>query len=203
MVTQRSNSLSSRDSAVHLHPYTSVPKLETEGSLVITRGQGVYVYDEDGKAYLEGMSGLWCTSLGYSNEELVEAAREQMSRLPFSHLFSGRSHDPAIELAETLKEIVPIPTSKVFFTSSGFRAQIAREAKFRWTPAFLPYDPEIAATLFISASTSPIFRPRPTCSPTRRLRPSGLTQVVIRSPNPARPVKVASFAPIAMPRRVR
>ncbi len=65
------------------------------------------------------MAGLWCTSLGYGNEELVEAAREQMRKLPFTHLFGGKSHDPAIELAEKLKEMAPMPISKVFFGISG------------------------------------------------------------------------------------
>jgi 4-aminobutyrate--pyruvate transaminase len=65
------------------------------------------------------MAGLWCTALGYGNEELVEAATAQMRKLSFTHLFSGRSHDPAIELAETLKEMAPMPVSKVLFGCSG------------------------------------------------------------------------------------
>ena len=68
------------------------------------------------------MAGLWCTSLGYGNEELVEAAATQMRKLSFAHLFTGRSHDPAIELAEKLKEIAPVPISKVFFCNSGSEA---------------------------------------------------------------------------------
>ena len=68
------------------------------------------------------MAGLWCTALGYGNEELVEAAAAQMRKLSFAHLFSGKSHDPAIELAEKLKEIAPVPTSKVFFCNSGSEA---------------------------------------------------------------------------------
>jgi 4-aminobutyrate--pyruvate transaminase len=68
------------------------------------------------------MSGLWCTALGYGNEELVEAATAQMHKLSFAHLFSGRSHDPGIELAEKLKEMAPVPISKVFFCSSGSEA---------------------------------------------------------------------------------
>jgi 4-aminobutyrate--pyruvate transaminase len=68
------------------------------------------------------MAGLWCTALGYSNAELADAAMEQFKKLPFTHLFSGRSHDPAIELAEKLKEIAPVPMSKVFFTASGSEA---------------------------------------------------------------------------------
>ncbi|KAF1857790.1 hypothetical protein Lal_00041214 [Lupinus albus] len=77
------------------------------------------------------MAGLWCTALGYSNAELVEAARAQMGRLPFTHLFSGRSHDPAIELAETLKELMPVPTSKIFFCSSGSEANDT-QVKLAW-----------------------------------------------------------------------
>jgi 4-aminobutyrate--pyruvate transaminase len=68
------------------------------------------------------MSGLWCTALGYDNEELVEAAAAQMRKLPFAHLFTAKSHDPGIELAEKLKEIAPVPISKVFFCNSGSEA---------------------------------------------------------------------------------
>ena len=68
------------------------------------------------------MAGLWCTALGYGNEELVEAAAAQMRKLSFAHLFTGKSHDPAIELAEKLKEMAPVPISKVFFCNSGSEA---------------------------------------------------------------------------------
>jgi len=105
-----------------IHPYTNQATFRETGPLVFERGQGVYLYDTDGKPYLEGMAGLWCTALGYGNEELVEAAAAQMRKLPFSHLFTGKSHDPAIELAEKLKEIAPVPISKVFFCNSGSEA---------------------------------------------------------------------------------
>jgi 4-aminobutyrate---pyruvate transaminase len=108
-----------RDIETLVHPYTNLASHRETGPLVLERGQGVFVQDVNGKDYIEGMAGLWCTSLGYSNAELVEAAREQMSKLPFTHLFSGRSHDPAIELAEKLKEISPIPVSKIYYGSSG------------------------------------------------------------------------------------
>jgi 4-aminobutyrate--pyruvate transaminase len=105
-----------------LHPYTNQATFRESGPLVIERGKGIYIYDADGKAYLEGMSGLWCTALGYDNEELVEAAAAQMRKLPFAHLFTAKSHDPGIELAEKLKEIAPVPISKVFFCNSGSEA---------------------------------------------------------------------------------
>src|SRR5438128_11697730 len=94
-----------------IHPYTNQSTIRDSGPLVSERGKGVYVYDTDGKAYLEGMAGLWCTALGYDNEELVEAAASQMRKLPVSHLFTRKSHDPAIELPGTLKASAPRPTS--------------------------------------------------------------------------------------------
>src|SRR5499425_3426990 len=114
--------LAVRDLETLVHPYTNLAALRETGPLIIERGKGVFVYDTQGKAYIEGMAGLWCTALGYGNEELVEAAATQMRKLSFSHLFTAKSHDPAIELAERLKEIAPVPTSKVFFCSSGSEA---------------------------------------------------------------------------------
>jgi len=116
------SNLAVRDIETLVHPYTNLALFRESGPLVIERGKGVFVYDNRGKAYLEGMAGLWCTALGYGNEELVEAAAAQMRKLSFGHLFTGKSHDPAIELAERLKEIAPVPTSKVFFCASGSEA---------------------------------------------------------------------------------
>jgi 4-aminobutyrate--pyruvate transaminase len=116
------SNLAVRDIETVVHPYTNLALLRETGPLVLERGQGIWVYDSDGKGYIEGMAGLWCTALGYGNEELVEAAAAQMRKLAFAHLFSAKSHDPAIELAEKLKEIAPVPTSKVFFCNSGSEA---------------------------------------------------------------------------------
>jgi 4-aminobutyrate---pyruvate transaminase len=113
------SNLAVRDIETLVHPYTNLARHRETGPLVLERGQGVFVYDSDGKGYIEGMAGLWCTALGYGNEELVEAAAAQMRKLSFGHLFTGKSHDPAIELAERLKEIAPVPASKVFFGNSG------------------------------------------------------------------------------------
>lgn len=125
------SNLATRDVETLLHPYTHLSNHRRTGPLVLERGEGVHVYDTEGRPYIEGMSGLWCTALGYSNAELVEAARVQMGRLPFTHLFSGRSHDPAIELAETLKELMPVPTAKIFFCSSGSEANDT-QVKLAW-----------------------------------------------------------------------
>ncbi|HEV7368792.1 aspartate aminotransferase family protein [Arenibaculum sp.] len=116
------NSLASRDVAYQLHSYTNLRAHEEQGPLVITRGEGVYVFDDDGKRYLEGMAGLWCASLGFDEQRLVEAAIRQMRRLPFYHGFTGKSHDPSIELAERLVRLAPVPMSKAFLANSGSEA---------------------------------------------------------------------------------
>jgi 4-aminobutyrate--pyruvate transaminase len=116
------SNLAVRDIETLVHPYTNLAQVRESGPLVIERGKGVFIYDVNGKPYIEGMAGLWCTALGYDNEELAEAAARQMRKLPFAHLFSAKSHDPAIELAEKLKEMAPAPTSKVLFCNSGSEA---------------------------------------------------------------------------------
>jgi 4-aminobutyrate--pyruvate transaminase len=116
------SNLAMRDIETLAHPNTNLATLRDTGPLVLEHGKGVFVYDSDGKPYLEGMAGLWCTALGYGNEELAETAAAQMKKLPFSHLYNGKSHDLAIELAEKLKEMAPVPISKVFFCNSGSEA---------------------------------------------------------------------------------
>ncbi|EWY39385.1 aminotransferase [Skermanella stibiiresistens SB22] len=121
-MTNVGNSAASRDKAFYLHPYTNLKTHETVGPLVIERGSGVHVFDDSGKSYIEGMAGLWCTSLGFGEERLVEAAARQMRKLPFYHSFGHKAHDPGIDLAEALIGMAPVPMSKVFFTSSGSEA---------------------------------------------------------------------------------
>jgi 4-aminobutyrate--pyruvate transaminase len=116
------NSLAARDVRAMIHPFTDLARHVEEGPLVLARGDGVYVLDEHGQRYLEGMAGLWCANLGFSEARLVEAAREQMSRLPTYHLFGGKSHGPAIALAERLLAMAPAPMAKALFTGSGSEA---------------------------------------------------------------------------------
>jgi 4-aminobutyrate--pyruvate transaminase len=126
------SNLAARDIETVVHPYTNLALLRDVGPLVIERGKGVHLYDSDGKAYIDSMAGLWCTSLGYGNEELIEAANAQMRKLSFGHLFAFKSHDPAIELAEKLKEIAPMPVSKVFFCASGSEANDSQVKLIRY-----------------------------------------------------------------------
>ncbi len=111
-----------RDQSFHLHPATNLRTVQRDGPLVITRGEGVYVYDDEGRRYLEGMSGLWCASLGFSERRLAEAAYRQMCELPFYHSFSGKVPAIATELAERLIRVAPAGMGKALFANSGSEA---------------------------------------------------------------------------------
>jgi 4-aminobutyrate--pyruvate transaminase len=123
-----------RDVQSVLHPYTNLMKFRETGPMIIERGQGCRVYDEHGKDYIEAMAGLWCTALGWGDNELAETAAEQMKKLAFGHLFGGKSHEPAIALAEKLKEVAPFPVGKVFFANSGSEANDT-QVKLYWYAA--------------------------------------------------------------------
>ena len=125
------NSLAGRDVATVIHPYTNLEQHKVVGPTVIAKGQGVYVYDDSGKRYLEGMAGLWSTSLGFSEKRLVEAAMRQMEKLPTYHIFNGRSNEPLIELADALLKIAPKGLGKVLFANSGSEAN-DQAAKLVW-----------------------------------------------------------------------
>jgi 4-aminobutyrate--pyruvate transaminase len=116
------NSPEARDVATVLHPYTNLAAHQSKGPMVITRGEGVRVFDDEGKAYIEGLSGLWCTALGFSEPRLVEAAKRALDTLPFYHLFGHKSTEPVIDLAEKLLSVAPGKMSKVFFANSGSEA---------------------------------------------------------------------------------
>jgi 4-aminobutyrate---pyruvate transaminase len=125
-MTPPRNSTAARDIAYALHPYTDHKAHLVNGPVVISRGKGVRVWDDQGKEYIESVAGLWCASLGFDNERLVQAAAAQMRKLPFYHAFTGKSHDPLVDLSEMLIERAPVtqgaPMSKVFFANSGSEA---------------------------------------------------------------------------------
>jgi 4-aminobutyrate--pyruvate transaminase len=118
----RLNSAAARDIASVFHPYTDQRAHAETGPIVISRGNGVRVTDDAGNSYIDVVAGLWCASLGFSNERLVKAAETQMRTLPFYHAFASKSHEPMIQLAEMLLERAPLPMSKVFFANSGSEA---------------------------------------------------------------------------------
>ena len=116
------NSLEARDKTYQMHPNVDLRRHEKIGSLVIERGEGVYVFDTGGKRYIEAMAGLWSVGLGFNERRLVEVAKAQMEKLPYYHTFAYKTHTPSIELAEKLIQMAPVPMSKVHFTSSGSEA---------------------------------------------------------------------------------
>ncbi|MDV7338394.1 aminotransferase [Terasakiella sp. A23] len=116
------NSTSAIDTTYHLHPYTNLKVHEEQGPLVISRGDGVRVYGEDGKEYIEGLSGLWCASLGFSEPRLVAAAQKQMETLPFYHSFSSKVPDITAKLSQKLVEVTPEGLDRALFCNSGSEA---------------------------------------------------------------------------------
>lgn len=108
--------------AHHLPPFSDRAQLHEQGPRIITRAEGVHLWDSEGNRILDGMAGLWCVALGYGREELVEAATRQMRELPYYNLFFQTAHPPALELARAIAELTPAGLNHVFFTGSGSEA---------------------------------------------------------------------------------
>ncbi len=125
------NSLEARDIAHLVHPYTDLRAHESRGPLVITEGRGIRVRDAEGHEYIEGLAGLWCVSLGFGEERLIEAARRQMERIAYTHTFAHRSSEPVIMLAEKLTALAPGAISRAFFVNSGSEA-VDTAIKLAW-----------------------------------------------------------------------
>lgn len=111
-----------QDHRHYMHPFTDHRDLGHKGSRIITRAEGVYIWDSDGNRILDGMAGLWCVNLGYGRQELIDAATRQLSELPYYNSFFQCTHPPAVELAALLGEISPPRFNHSFFTGSGSEA---------------------------------------------------------------------------------
>ncbi len=121
-MTERPNSLHASDIAHSMHPYTNMRAHEEKGPMIITKGDGVRVHDDQGKEYIEALAGLWSVAVGFSETRLADAAYEQLKRLPYYHSFAHKAHEPSIRLAEKLAEMAPEGMNRVFFTNSGSEA---------------------------------------------------------------------------------
>lgn len=115
-------SLDQADRQYALHPFTHLSNHQAQGPFLIERGEGVHVWDDKGNRLLEGMSGLWCASLGFSEQRLIDAAAKQFATLPYAHMFTHHSTQPAIELSKRLVEMAPEGIGKCFFVNSGSEA---------------------------------------------------------------------------------
>lgn len=116
------NSVEARDIAYQLHPLVDLRNYDKTGALVIERGEGIYVYDNAGRRYIEGLAGLWSVAVGFGERRLSDAAKRQMDQLSYYHIFAHKTHGPSVDLAEKLISLAPVPMSKVHFTSSGSEA---------------------------------------------------------------------------------
>ena len=125
------NSLHSKDIAHQIHPATNMRRHERVGPIVIDRGSGIYVYDDEGREYIEGLAGLWSVGVGFGEKRLVDAAARQMSKLPYYHIFTHKTHEPSTLLAEKLVSLAPEGLRHVFFTNSGGEANDSA-IKFVW-----------------------------------------------------------------------
>ncbi|MFV0478737.1 MAG: aminotransferase [Parahaliea sp.] len=110
------------DRAHHLHPFTDLGDYAQHGGRIISRAEHIYIYDSNGRQLMDGMSGLWCCNLGYSQQAIVDAIHEQLQCLPYYNNFFRCSNQPAAELAGALAQITPEHFNRVFFTNSGSEA---------------------------------------------------------------------------------
>jgi putrescine aminotransferase len=108
-----------QDAAHYLHPFTDFKGLKESGARVMVRGDGIYLWDSEGKKLLDGMSGLWCVNVGYGRTSISEAVYKQMETLPFYNSFFNTTNVPAVQLAAKLVEISPPQFNHVFFAGSG------------------------------------------------------------------------------------
>src|SRR4051795_11343841 len=101
------------------HPFSDMGAIESGGEFVITRGEGVRVWDDSGRSYLDATAGLWFVNVGHGRKSIAQAVGEQAERLAAHSIFGDVANAPAVALAERVAELAPVADSKVFFTSGG------------------------------------------------------------------------------------
>ncbi|MEZ2129050.1 MULTISPECIES: aspartate aminotransferase family protein [unclassified Sinorhizobium] len=138
--TSRLSNLTAIDAAHHLHPFSNMKKLNDDGSRVIQRGEGVYIFDNHGRRYLDGFAGLWCVNIGYGRKEIADVVARQMNELPYYNTFFGTTTMPVTLLAEKVTSHAGPRFNHVFFTSSGSEANDTwfRMARVYWSAVGRP-----------------------------------------------------------------
>jgi len=134
MENSQFDSLVATDIAHHMHPFTDYGQMKKEGTRIITHAEGHYIYDSKGNRILDGMAGLWCVNVGYGRKELIDAAMEQLHKLPYYNTFFKTSNEPAAQLSERLTDIAPDGMNHVFYANSGSEANdtIVRMVRHFW-----------------------------------------------------------------------
>ena len=125
-------SIEAKDLKHLMHPVTNLQQHAQKGPAVHAKAEGIYLWDNQGKQYLEGMAGLWCTAIGYGNEELADVAAAEMKKLSYSQLFGGKTNESSVLLAEKLIEMAPFDAGRVFFGLSGSDANDT-QVKLMWS----------------------------------------------------------------------
>ena len=127
--------LQQSDSTHYLHPFTDAKALSRKGARVITRAEGIYLWDSEGNRLLDGMAGLWCVNVGYGRKRLADAARAQLEELPYYNTFFQTTHPPAVALSKKLAELAPPGFNRVFLVNSGSEANdtVLRMVRRYWT----------------------------------------------------------------------
>lgn len=128
------SNLGALDAAHHLHPFSDMKKLNAAGTRIIERGEGCYIFDNQGKRYLDGFAGLWCVNIGYGRREIADAVMRQMNELPYYNTFFGTTTPPAVLLAQKIVSHAGPNINRVFFTASGSEANDTwlRMARVYW-----------------------------------------------------------------------
>ncbi|MFL5020394.1 MAG: aminotransferase, partial [Rhizobium sp.] len=134
------SNLAAIDAAHHLHPFADMKKLNAEGTRIIQRGEGVYIFDNHGRKYLDGFAGLWCVNIGYGRREIADAATRQMNELPYYNTFFGTTSTPATLLAQKVTSHAGERFNHIFFTGSGSEANDTwfRMARVYWSAVGKP-----------------------------------------------------------------
>ena len=135
------DSVEARSLRYLINPNSNLADVKRRGPSVHARAEGVYLWDNHGNQYIEGLAGLWCTALGYGVKELGEVAKQQIEKLAYSQLFTGITNEPSVQLAEMLMNMVPIDAGKVFFGLSGSDANDT-QVKLQWHYSNLIGKPE-------------------------------------------------------------
>ena len=122
------------DAAHHLHPFNDNAALAKRGTRILTKGEGVYVWDSEGNKMLDAFAGLWCVNIGYGRKELGEVASKQMTQLAYYNSFFSCTTEPTVRLAAKLAELCPGDLNHVFFSNSGSEANdtILRMVRHFW-----------------------------------------------------------------------
>ncbi len=120
LAADRARELAELDRQSVFHPFTALRSHEEDGApVVMHEAEGAVLRDTQGREYIDAMAGLWCVNVGYGRHEIADAMRDQAINLSYCHAFSSMASDKPALLAARLKELAPVPMSKVFFGNSG------------------------------------------------------------------------------------